>query len=304
MPSALNAASILPGRNATWDQFGMVQTIEEQYQVLRGFTDVQPSPTAIAGLPQTGAAHPTLADLVVVGHEPREDATGVRWVITVRYERVGTVVGGSFKRLRREWDTQDASRDLLYDAGTGLPMLNAAGDPFDRVPGVFHADRVLRVVRQENTAPATGLAMSGTINSAAVTAPGGISLDTHKGLLKIKCRETDPTGTSSPTYKYEYIYEIYERTMMAKINGALTDIGWDESFVERGYYYLDAVGGNRVRALEDIDLGPPEGVISRPTTEPVLLAADGTELAAGADPIIKRVQAIKEADWSTLLLSL
>ncbi|MEI8164748.1 MAG: hypothetical protein WCG26_00150 [Chloroflexales bacterium] len=303
MPSALNTASILPGRQARWDDNGLVQEISEEYQVLRAFDGEQFDPNSITGMPRRGDAHPTLSALVVTSHEPREDATGVRWVITVKYSRVGLSLSGAMKRTKREWSTIEASRDLIADAGTGDPVLNAAGDPFERVPQVFQADKLLRVVRLENTPPATVLDKSGTINSTLTTGPGGIIIPENCGLLTISCRETDPTGAGSPTYLYEYTYDIHVRTNMVVLAGQAqaTNIGWCEAFIESGYRYLK--DGVLTRCVEEIDVGQPEGVIQRPSVDPVWLAANGTKLAAGADPIIKVVQSIPDSEWLSLRLS-
>lgn len=304
MPTALNIASPLPGRSGSWDANGLIVELIEEYQILQAFNGAQPNLVGMSGLPQPQAAHATFGALLVTGYNPREDKVGKRWVVEVRYGRFGLVTG-SCRRIKREWGYVEASRDLSFDAGTGAPILNVNGNPFERVPQVFHSDPRVTIVRLENSTPATVMAYNGTINSGVITV-GSISIPRHSGLIRITVRETDPTGAGSPTYKYEVTYDVQMRENIVLYSGTKKNIGWDEAVVERGYYVK--IGPDLKRAVETIDLGADypddERYMTRPTADPVLLAADGTLVTDGADAVVSIFQAIPDADWSSLNLNL
>lgn len=292
-----NIAKLIPGRSLDIDADGRVTRITRKYQILRNDPLTADNIGDVTGLPAMRSAHPTHTRLFAIGYTINEDGNGVRWTVDVAYARslpVRTAVGGpaDSDELARSWSTQDIQVDLVADALTGKPLLNSLGDPFQDVPQVARAMPVFTLRKLVTQGVAAKIALSGTVNSAAITVDG-VSVVKHGGRLTVSATKiyTDPEEDDL----HEVTYELAIMANPVVVGAAVVDIGWDRAIVQQGFYYND--GGQRSRAMEvDGETNTP-----RPSVGPVLLAADGSKLASGADPVLIRVATMPEADFADLL---
>ena len=302
MGTTLNLATLIPGRSIEIDEQSRVTDVTRKYQVLRAVSaplDAE-SMTSISGLPAIGEAHPSDAALTVSGYHLAEDANGVRWVVDVIYSRASRETTSTNRpprgsaELSRGWTMQDIQIDLVADAITGVAVLNSAGDPFESVPQVSRATPVWRREVKESTAVATRLAISGKVNSVAFTLDG-VTIGIHCGRLTVSQEKLydDPDG-----YDSKYTYELALMENKVDINGTVVDIGWDKAFIQCGFFYKDRdEAATKLRAMEqDAETSAP-----RPTAAPVLLDALGHKQQSYQPAIVKRVAAIPEADFSTVI---
>jgi hypothetical protein len=302
MGTTLNVATLIPGRSIEIDEQSRITGVTRKYQVLRATAaplDAE-SMISISGLPAIGAAHPSNAALTVSGYRLAEDSNGVRWVIDVIYSRASRAGDrpnrpprGSAE-LSRGWTMQDIQIDLVADAVTGVAVLNSAGDPFESVPQVSRAVPVWRREVKESTAVATRLAISGKVNSVAFTVDG-VTVGIHCGRLIVSQEKLydDPDG-----YASKFTYELALMENKVDIDGTVVDIGWDKAFIECGFFYKDTgTPPTKLRAMEqDAETSAP-----RPTAAPVLLDADGHRQQSYEPAVVKRVAAIPEVDFSTVI---
>ena len=302
MGTAINIATLLPGRNYAVDAAGNITDLTRKYQVLRAPHSAAATleVTGVTGLPALGAAHPNDARLLVSGYRVSEDENGLRWVVEVSYTAAAdssNVINrpprGSAE-VSRGWDSQDISVDLTHDAETGMPVLNAAGDPFENVPQVSKSLPVFKLVKKENTDVSTRLAYSGTYNSEAITIDG-VAIAKHCGRLTVNHRKlyNDPDR-----YASEFTYQVAVMSNKVKVGGTVVDIGWDKAHAETGLFYLEITEETEKKRamIDDAETHEP-----RPSETPILLAADGSRLAEGADPVNKVVKSMTEASWSSWL---
>jgi hypothetical protein len=289
-----NTATLLPGRNYTVTTGGITD-LTRRYQVLRDprQTIETLEVALITGLPAIGDAHPANAYAVVNQYRITEDDNGQRWVIEVMYSSM------EFTRdylnrppkgqaeTSRGWEAQDVSVDLTHDALTGEALLNSAGDPFESVPQVARSLPVFRLVRRESTAVSSRLALSGTVNAAAISIDG-VSIPRHGGRLTVSSRKLylDADG-----FEQEFTYTV---TIMANIVDG-NDIGWDIAFVQAGLFHLKSGETAKQRAMEQ-DAETKEW---RPRATPVLLDANGYKLE-GKDAVNKIVNTMPEASWGSI----
>lgn len=292
-----NIAKLIPGRSLDIDAHGRVTRITRKYQILRNDPLTADNIGDVTGLPAMRSAHPTYTRLFAIGYTINEDGNGVRWTVDVAYARslpVRTDFGGpaDSDELARSWSTKDIQVDLVTDALTGKPLLNALGDPFQDVPQVARAMPVFTLRKLVTKGVAAKIALSGTVNSVAITVDG-VSVVKHGGRLTVSATKiyTDPEEDDL----HEVTYELDIMANPVVVGAAVVDIGWDRAIVQQGFYYKD--GGQRSRAMEvDGETNTP-----RPSVGPVLLAADGSKLASGADPVLIRVATMPEADFADLL---
>lgn len=214
-----------------------------------------------SGLPAEGDVHPANTDLTVSEFRIAEHEPGVVWRrISVVYssgeeEKEGG--GGSpeesiGKLTALDYPIYTQSGDLVADQESGLPVLNSAGDVFDSVPTVEALYTGVHWTRRLSTwdEAKNQLALSGTVNSAAVTIYG-VAFRKRTARLRITARNTldgsrrpweldvtvEPRHTfvdSGAQYRPDSQMGAYE-----SVQGRGYDIGWDVAILDCGYQYLD-----------------------------------------------------------------
>jgi hypothetical protein len=264
---------------------------EMVYAVLVPFGTRSLNYAAITGLPAIGAAHPDFAALRASRYDDQEQ-NGRVWRVRVSYEPVPAPPGGSDTKriISSGWNSIEVQRDLIFDALTGAPVLNTAGDAFEQTLQVPRVDLQFVLEQEEDTAPSTVMPFSGTLNSDNITFDG-ISVAAKHGRMLISCRDTDEASR----FDYLYTYTITVRTniVLKATAPGYEDIGWREGTVSQGYRVLDAAELKHVM-VEDDDTGD-----LRPVNSPVLLDSAGAQTAT---PYVQLWDAHVTADWSTLKL--
>lgn len=272
----------------------------------------RPGPTAgtgvvvPSGLPQKNARNPAWPALRLSGITLRnyaEQSGSVVWLAECAYGRTTTTAshsggggGGATTYTRiveRAWPIYESQEDLVVDAISGDAVLNAAGEPFDRVPQVKKRYVGARVKRAESEFPADALELDNTVNSDEVTILG-ITFPKHVARLEVSVEDTLAVGSEG---RYVVTYDVvpaHNLVLPAAAGGDPADKGWDIPLVETGFNFLDG-DGNLVRAT----IADSDGR-ETPTAQPVLLADDGTLLPDGDDPAVSVWSAYKEGDWSDL----
>jgi len=309
MAKSTHTAYLLPGEKIEEDSVGAIKKAERTYQVLESFAASSATAMAATGLPANNAKHPVYPTLRVVSRSPVLEENGIRWLITIVYEPK-TASQDTYSLIRVEYGTHGIQEDVLYNRGTGKPLLDANNKPFESTVQETVEYPYIKIVKKQKTSSRDNvLKLSGTINNTQLLV-AGVSVPRHGGRIKIVATENP-----DELWRWEITYEVMVRELKIKnfvdFNQQLIadefDIGWDIGIINRGYYCYrpDVVGETRwaARALEDILDEDGNIVERRPSATPVPLALDGQVLAAGQTPILIRVQTIKEGNWSPLGLN-
>lgn len=254
------------------------------------------SSSAVTGLPAAGSAHPANAAIIVQSYSftaTSDNKTGHdAWECAVRYDLkfVTDDSGESYRYTAKRLGTVECSVDLIADAETGEPVVNAAGDPFDSVPQRTIFSPAVEWRRKQAASPAALCELSGTVNAREFTALG-VTFPPRTGRLFVSADWTP----GDEHWPWEVTYRIEGRNLYVEIDEVPVNIGWDEAFLECGYKYLETVGGKSVRFMdEDEETGQ-----LRPSAMPQPLTIFGTD-GRGYPPAIRRVATAKGSDWSGL----
>lgn len=163
-----------------------------------------------------------------------------------------------------EWDFVGGTYDVDSDVD-GDPLLNSAGERFPGIKAeVF--DQVLRLSRNEAVAELGNYPVWDAARAREYSTQGAINSDTFREAEpgKVKCGPIRAKLMRDRGYLfYRVSYEFYFR-----------EDGWKRKFLQEGFRYRTADGG-----LERFKDG------TTPSARPHLLAADGTPLAEGAEPV-------------------
>jgi hypothetical protein len=255
------------------------------------------SSSAVTGLPAAGSAHPANAAIIVQSYSftaTSDNKTGHdAWECAVRYDLKFVSdddSGESYRYTAKRLGTVECSVDLIADAETGEPVVNAAGDPFDSVPQRTIFSPAVEWRRKQATSPAALCELSGTVNAREFTALG-VTFPPRTGRLFVSADWTP----GDEHWPWEVTYRIEGRNLYVWIDGSLVNIGWDEAFLECGYKYRETPGGKKVRFM---DADEETGQL-RPSAMPQPLRADGTD-GRRYPPAIRRVATARESDWSGL----
>lgn len=267
---------------------------------------VRPVLSDISGIPEAGAQHGTYPYLVRGGVAIRnavEMAGSLAWYIDVAFgvasastsvtnpdpdpEQPGTA--SVVRIVERAWPTYETQVDIVADALNGSPVLNAAGDLYDRVPTITRRYIGARVKRLEQNFPSLALSLDGTLNQTEITVLG-VKFPIRTARLEIEIEDSLAVGSET---RYAVTYNLVPSH---NTYGANLDAGWDLPLLEAGFAYKGA-DGELVRFVQPDENGNPT-----PTALPQKLAGDGTPLADGADPVITVWHTYRDADWTNLKL--
>jgi len=266
---------------------------------------VRPILSDISGIPAAGAQHGTYPYLVRAGVTIRnavEQAGSLVWFVDVAFgvasastsvtnpnpdpEQPGTA--SVVRIVERAWPIYETQADLVADALNGSAVLNAAGEPYDRVPTITRRYVGARVKRLEQNFPALALSLDGTLNQTQITILG-VTFPIRTARLEVEIE--DSLAVDSET-RYAVTYNIVPAH---NAYGAGLDAGHDVPLLEAGFSYL--ADGALVRATVADASGN-----ETPTPLPVPLAADGSLLEPGADPVITVWHTYRDAVWTDLKL--
>ena len=269
-----------------------------------------------SGLPAEGDAHPANADLSVSEYRIAEHTPGEQWrrvsVIYTRGEEEeeggsgGTSSIGKLTAL--DYPVYTQSGDLVADQASGAPVLNSAGDVFDSVPSVETLYTGVHFTRRLSSWAKVSpqLALSGTVNSAAVTIYG-VAFRKRTARLRITARNTfdgsprpweldvtiEPRHTfveSGAAFRPDSTMADYDA-----VQGVGYDLGWDVAILDCGYQYLSAADHKKYRFM----VVDEAGTESAPQL-PQLLKADGDDGRAYASQSFLVVKTCAGSAWAAL----
>lgn len=279
------------------DSSGSAVSLSDIYSVWMG-NGIRATTANVTGIPAANSVHALVSGLYVsqVRFSCVNSGSGI-WNISVDYER-DTVVestqeDGTLKITAKSWDTSESMVDLVVDAYSGSPVVNAAGDPFDSVPQRAIYAPSVSFIRMESRAPGALIALNGSINSSEITVLG-ITFPAYCGKLRMSCRDTMATSGRH----YECNYTIEGRINPVLIGETLANAGWREVIVECGYNYT--AGGKRYKFTETTKNSEGEEE-QKEVSSPQLLSEDGGD-GRGQTPVLKVVFAHRPASWASLKL--
>lgn len=319
MPSPSPIGAFTPGTArllqpgaVEYDDSNVPKSVTDTWGVVLAY-GTRASLSSVSGLPAAGAAHPDFPSLVRGGVTIRsaaEMAGSLVWMIEVSYAPQGA--GGTSVEnpgddpddpgvesavciLEKAWPIYEVDADFVADCDTGDPVLNSAGEPYDRVPTIKRRYMGARVKRAEQNWPKLAASLDGTLNQSPIYVLG-VLFPSRCARLEIEIEDTLAVGSDT---RYHVTYNIVPAHNVYGKSGnpaADLDAGFDVPLVEQGFSYLDG-NGNLVRATVADESGN-----QTPTALPVLLDASGGLLAANADPVVHVWHTYKDADWSNLEL--
>jgi hypothetical protein len=213
--------------------------------------------------------------------------------------RVSVVYSNSFTRLPPRvadpWDQDpvyssgaieyEVAFERDYTSPTPQQVRNSAGDPFDPLPGASHINRRISVqVNTQNFSESALDALINTVNDSAVEIRG---VSYPAGKLRLLRWEVsgssyiNAAGAEKPYYVNNLDFE-----------SSTFDHWHDLKILNQGYREKDAEG--KLKRIMD-NSSPP-----KPVPQPSLLAADGTKLADGAEPVYLTFKQFPSANWSVI----
>jgi hypothetical protein len=171
------------------------------------------------------------------------------------------------------------------------PIRNAAGDPFDPPPEEVETRTRIEITRNywEYFSPAAAQEFANTINERPMLIAGVNVAKFQAKIVQVypeRWAEQSNIAfgfTTSGYLRVRWIIEIHPES-------------FESELLNQGYNYLDS-DGNRTRA----SVSDADGAVA-PATEPILLAADGTELASDAEPVYLPFVRLRPRDWGYLQL--
>ena len=245
-----------------------------------------------SGMPQIGDDSDDVADYAVDRIKWTQRGLDSKvWDADVVYRKGKSETAGdeTYTDLEKTWGTRTVQQDFTQDAVSGEAVVNAAGDPFERVPQRELVCPSLSLRRVSSKDPSHYFGYQGSVNENEETVMG-ITFQPHCARITFEARELDGG-------KYEYMIRVDGAINMYAENatsGTVEDIGWDVSMLNCGYTYIDAHGDRRVAFIPD-----GNGKMVRPT-EPQLLDLSG-DLNPGGQYFLK-FSPYPEKDWSSLHL--
>lgn len=270
----------------------------------------------VTGLPELGDAHPLDDNLTVSEFRVREHAPGELFrVVEVVYstgeeESEGSGSGATSigKLTALDYPIYTQTGDLVTDQVDGGKVLNSAGDVFDSVPQFETLFTGVHFTRRVSAFPSAAIALSGTVNSAAVTIYG-VTFAQRTARCRVTARYNfdgssrpwEMDVTIEPRHNYVESGQQYrtsagaaDMTAYASVAGRGYDIGWDLAILDCGFQYIDAVAG-KVRFMvqdENGGEGPPQ--------LPQLLTAAGEDGRAYGSESYLLVRTAVGANWDAL----
>jgi len=298
--SATLTAKLIGNRKWTEDANGSITSLTRRYQIVRegipqGTAAEEIVSSNVTGLPQKQSSHSlTHPNLKCDGYSWEEGQENKKQILycDVHYSISSTEATEANRPPRGQaveaygWRSGTVSRDLVRDAGTGAPVVNTAGQPFDSVPQIdIPSPTFTKVVK--TTTRQSWASHEGKINASAITV-GGVECGAHC----LRCVQCDEERLWNDDFGFKYKYTIGLQRMSNKVviggGNSATEIGWDIAVVSAGTMEKKTANAEAT----------PIKVVSAETgkevfvSSPVLLDQNGKAmLEHGAKPYAIRVQA-------------
>lgn len=285
---------------------GVVQQYTATYNVVVADAGAIVTLSDVSGLPAQRATSETFPSLWVDGYTIRQKATGSKvWIVDVAYVKKPRLSGEDPGEEGTElesvnWGYVETQEDAVFDAGTKMPILNSAGDPFDSTPQRSVCSPQVTVVRNETASPAPMVWHTGKINSSEVTICG-LTFPPHGAMIRITAEDTFEAGL-----RYRVTYEVVGRSKIAFVETVSAgagaqgrfeemDVGWDMPMLQCGYQYINE-DGEKVKFTTIDESGELKEV-----SQPQLLTSDGGD-GRRTTPVLRVVQLYEEIDFSVFNL--
>lgn len=238
MSSMANSGHLKDGRKWSVDSSG-VKSLKRKYQVvLDAVTGENGEGVSFPGVPAIGSAHPSYQGLFVESYDVEEGEGSAKNTLTVyvNYAPRTTETSGTGQEAVTSqveswgWDAGSEERELI-DAVDGAPVLNSAGDVFDRVPTVSVPAPTFTKAMKFAKRQTGAMSCDCKVNSAAVTIGGR----TYP-IGSLLCHVVEQRVIGDQKWKYRYNIQLKYRTNPVKLAGAeqVTDIGWDVAITDAG----------------------------------------------------------------------
>lgn len=203
------------------------------------------------------------------------------WKLTVRYST--DAIDPSKQQLDPldrppdvQWGREDQTVTVWKDAN-GDPILNTAGDPFEKGMDTTRGIRTLVIARNEEAYDAVATQIyENRVNTVA-------------------CFGYEPGEVLSKSIVGASQYEMGERFFKVTYSFRIKLGGWKRVFLNQGMRFIDAGTGDLVAATE---------ANGSPSSRPVLLSILGTKLDPGDDPVYIEVEEFLGIDFNDFNLSL
>lgn len=215
----------------------------------------------------------------------------VTWQTFVRsigYGAGGGAPGGRSSDPEQRQENPLARPPLIYFSHTdeeesltkdldNKKFLNSANDPYDPPKKRQVALPVIVIERNEAPWP------EDRIDTYVKTTNSGVFRGRQPFFCLMHSIQAEPQWENR-VYFYRARYEIHV---------SVAEEGWKPRYINEGYRYLNAAGTTWTDFYTGTAVGPPK-----------LLAADGQELAAGAEPTYKTYRLYRVTDWGPAGLAL
>ncbi len=262
---------------------GGIKSLKRKYLViLDDITGANGEAVSFPGVPSIGTAHPSYSYLFAESYDVEEGEGNDKktLIVNVNYSpRTTETTGSGSSAVTSQveewgWDSGTAERELT-DAADGTPVLNSAGDMFDRVPTITVPASNFTKVMKFQTRQSGAQDCDCKVNGSAVTI-GGRTFP----IGSLLCHVAERRIFGDPDWRYRYTVQLQYRTNPVKLAGAntVTDIGWDVAIVDAGMREKDANG--QLKLIKAVD---PETGKRCSVTSPELLDGNGHAVARGAN---------------------
>ena len=264
-----------------------IASLRRKYQiVLDDIAGADGEAASFPGVPVIGSAHPSYSYLFVDSYDVEEGEGHEKKTLTVyvNYAERTTETSGSGSSAATSqveewgWDSGVDEREFV-DSIDNFPILNSAGDRFDRVPTVsVYAPTFTKIVRWKSR-QTDAMRCNCNINESAITI-GGVEYRARS----LMCAVAEQRIIGDPDWKYRYTVQLKFRTNLVRIAGSNTptDIGWDVAIADAGMREKDDTTGN-LKLIKAVD---PETGKRCTVTSPELLNGSGKAVvrSSGSTP--------------------
>lgn len=263
------------GKTYGVDDSGAVD-IQQRYQVVLTAPLAESEIiTHFTGIPAIGSVHPSRPGYYATKYDISQPTGHDKCTldVTVHYGPQSWVTEGEGSAAQTTnveawgWDDATTQRELVTDLA-GNPVLNSAGDAFDRVPTVESPSPVFTKVVRFATRQAGWFDFNCKVNQSAVTI-GGVSCAARTLL----CSISETMDIANENLPYRYTIKLRWRSNIALIgNGTnIQECGWDLVVCDTGMRSLDPETGKK-KLIEVVseETGQPAAV-----TSPELLDGNG-----------------------------
>ena len=295
------------GRRWSIDSSG-IKSLKRKYQVIQdAIAGENGEAVSFDGVPAIGTVHPSYPYLFAESYDVEEGEGSAKRVLIVNVNYASHVIetsgsGSSAATSQVEewgWDSGTEEREFV-DSIDNFPILNSAGDVFDRVPSIsVRAPTFTKVVRWKYRKD-DAMGYNCKINQSSVTI-GGVDYPARS----LMCAVAEKRIIGDPDWKYRYTIQLKFRTNLVRVAGSNTptDIGWDVAIVDAGMREKDDTTG-KLKLIKAVD---PETGKRCAVTSPELLNGSGKAVVRSSSvtpkPYVRRFRAYASVDFPSWFYS-